>query len=875
MTDTLLEDLDRRLAGGEPVLAVYKGALREAKALRAEQFAQGARASLLVHQAALFTDAIMQRAWRRFLPAEAPASLIAVGGYGRGELHPASDVDVLILTSSDPRGLAKHIEPLVMFLWDIGLEIGHSVRSLAQCIEEARADITVITNLLESRLLDGDRGLFEQMNEATSPQHMWTSREFFSAKAEEQRKRHARFDDSGQNLEPNVKEGPGGLRDIQTIGWVAKRHFGVDTMADLFQRGFLNDREFRQLQHGEEYLWRVRYALHLLTGRHEDRLLFEHQRMLAKQFGYTDASANLAVEQFMQEYYRRVVQMQRLNEMLLQLFEEAILLDNRLGEPVPVNRRFQVRSGYLEVVNSGTFARYPLAMLELFLILQQNPQIQGVRASTIRSIRAHRHLIDRHFRNDLRARALFIEIFRQHDGLTHATRRMHRYGILSRYLPAFHAVTGLMQFDLFHVYTVDEHILMVVRNMRRFALKKHAEECPRCNQVFRQLPKPELLYLAGLFHDIAKGRGGDHSELGAQDARVFCRKHDLSEFDTQLVAWLVEKHLVMSHTAQHEDIDDPEVIQVFAALVGTPTRLDYLYLLTVADMRGTNPDRWNSWKAALLDHLHRRTAEALERGLEKPQEQDEVITERQAEARIQLLKKGYDNSLLNLLWMSLSTDYFLQNTVDAIIWHTELLWPPGRRIDRIHVELREEKLYRCTELFLYGPDRDELFAHTTALLDQLGLNVLGARVQTTASGLCINSYLVLEEDGTKISGEERLLGIRYFIEEQLNSSEPPSGRPRIPRQLQSFQMPSQISFEQDETRMVTWLMLKTSDRPGLLSLVGQAFAANRLRLHNARIATAGAEAQDAFAITDLEDQLITDPDRLTAISQTLRGILDD
>ncbi len=875
MTDTLLEDLDRRLAGGEPVLAVYKDALRESRTLRAEQFARGVRASLLVHQAALFTDAIMQRAWRRFLPAEASASLIAVGGYGRSELHPASDVDVLILTARDPQGLAKHIEPLVMFLWDIGLEIGHSVRSLPQCIEEASADITVITNLLESRLLDGDRGLFEKLNEATSPEQMWSSRDFFSAKAEEQRERHARFDDSGQNLEPNVKEGPGGLRDIQTIGWVAKRHFGVDTMADLFQRGFLNDREFRQLRHGEEYLWRVRYALHLLTGRHEDRLLFEHQRALAKQFGYTDASANLAVEQFMQEYYRQVVQMQRLNEMLLQLFEEAILLDNRLGEPVPVNRRFQVRSGYLEVVNSGTFARYPLAMLELFLILQQNPQIQGVRASTIRSIRAHRHLIDRHFRNDLRARALFIEIFRQHDGLTHATRRMHRYGILSRYLPAFHAVTGLMQFDLFHVYTVDEHILMVIRNMRRFALNKHADECSRCNQVFQQLPKPELLYLAGLFHDIAKGRGGDHSELGAQDARVFCRKHDLSEFDTQLVAWLVEKHLVMSHTAQHEDIDDPEVIQAFAELVGTPTRLDYLYLLTVADMRGTNPDRWNSWKAALLDHLHRRTAEALERGLEKPQEQDEVITQRQAEARIQLLKKGYDNSLLNLLWMSLSTDYFLQNTVDAIIWHTELLWPPGRRIDRIHVKLREEKLYRCTELFLYGPDRDGLFAHTTALLDQLGLNILGARVQTTANGLCINSYLVLEEDGARISGEERRLGIRYFIEEELNSSDPPSGRPRIPRQLQSFQMPSQISFEQDETRMVTWLMLKTSDRPGLLSLVGQAFAANRLRLHNARIATAGAEAQDAFAITDLEDQPITDPERLTAISESLCGILDE
>ena len=683
MTDMVLENLDRQLAAGRSPLRVYKEAVREARELLAERFTQGISARLLVKASARFTDAIMRRAWARFLPADAQASLVAVGGYGRGELHPASDVDVLVLTANDPQTLAEFIEPLVMFLWDIGLEIGHSARSIGQCIEEAAADITVTTNLVESRLLAGDRPLFVRLIEATGPQHIWPSREFFSAKLQEQHQRHLKYDDSGHNLEPNIKESPGGLRDIQTIGWVAKRHFGVSTMRALVERGFLNDHEYQQLRSGEEHLWRVRYALHLLAGRHEDRLLFEHQRALATQFGYSDADANLAVEQFMQDYYRRVVQMQRLNEMLLQLFKEAILLDNELGEPVPINRRFQARNGYLEVVDTGIFARYPLAMLELFLILQQNPQLQGVRASTIRLIRAHRHLIDKRFRDDIRARALFIEIFREHNGLTHATRRMHRYGILSRYLPAFHAVTGLMQFDLFHVYTVDEHILMVIRNMRRFSLEKHASECTRCHDVFLQLPKPELLYLAGLFHDIAKGRGGDHSELGAEDAREFCLKHDLSEFDADLVAWLVKMHLVMSHTAQHQDIDDPDVIQEFAELVSTRMRLDYLYLLTVADMRGTNPARWNSWKASLLDHLHTRTNEALERGLDQPQQQDEVIAQRQAEARIQLLKKGYDNAKLNLLWMSLSTDYFLQNTVDAIVWHTGFLWPPGQA-DRQH-----------------------------------------------------------------------------------------------------------------------------------------------------------------------------------------------
>ena len=870
----LLDELDRRLTGDEPDLAVFKDILRKSRDLRARRFANGTRASLLVRSAAHFTDAVLSRVWQRFLSLDQEACLVAVGGYGRGELHPASDIDVLILTSQNPQTLAERIEPLVVFLWDIGLEIGHSVRSLTQCVDEARADVTVITNLIETRLVAGDEGLYAELDEQISPQHMWSSREFFAAKLEEQRRRHAKFDDSGQGLEPNIKEGPGGLRDIQTIGWVAKRHFDVSTMEALVGHGFLNDQEYHQLKHGEEHLWRVRYALHLLTGRHEDRLLFEHQRQLAVQFGYTDASANLAVEQFMQAYYRVVVQMQRLNEMLLQLFQEAILLVDEPVEVVPINRRFQARNGYLEVTNPGIFARYPLAMLEMFLVLQQHPELQGVRASTIRLARAHRHLIDERFRNDIRARALFVEIFRQHDGLTHATRRMHRYGILSRYLPAFHTVMGLMQFDLFHVYTVDEHILMVIRNMRRFALEKHAAECPRCNEVYARLPKPELLYLAGLFHDIAKGRGGNHSILGAKDARVFCLKHDFSEYDSDLVAWLVEKHLVMSHVAQHQDIDDRKVIKAFAEDVGSPVRLDYLYLLTVADMRGTNPARWNSWKSALLDHLHTKTKELLERGPVRLLQPDDIIAERQAAARLQLQRRGFNDTGINLLWMSLSTDYFLQNSVEAIVWHTGLLWPPGRAQDDVRVSLRNDRELRCTELFVYGPDRDDLFAHTTSLLDQLGLNVLSARIQSTSNGLSVNSYMVLEEDGSQLEGAERLEGILLYIEENLADSEPTQNPPRMPRHLKSFQMPSEVSFAQDDTRHLTLLTLKTSDRPGLLSLVGQVFAKNRLRLHSARLATAGAIAQDTFAITDDADRPIVDDNRLESIAAAIKQTLD-
>jgi [protein-PII] uridylyltransferase len=480
MSDPLIVELDRRLAAGEAALPAFKGVLRQSRARQAERFDRGVRASLLVRQAALFTDAVMIRAWGRLLPDGAPAALVAVGGYGRGELHPGSDVDVLVLTAGHPQSLAAPIEQLVMFLWDMGLEIGHSVRSLAQCVDEAKADITVATNLLESRLLAGEAGLFEQMTEATGPQHIWSSRDFFAAKVEEQRRRHAKFDDSGQNLEPNIKEGPGGLRDIQTIGWVAKRHFGVSTMAALVEHGFLNDHEYRKLRHGEEPLAR---ALRPAPAQRAPRgpPAVRTPAPLAKQFGYADASANLAVEQFMQDVLPRGIADAAPQRDAAAAVRRGDPAEQRSRRADPINRRFQARSGYLEVVNSGIFARYPLAMLEIFLLMQQNPELRGVRASTIRLARAHRHLIDDRFRRDIRARALFLEIFRQPNGLTHATRRMHRYGILSRYLPAFNKVMGLMQFDLFHVYTVDEHILMVIRNLRRFALPRHEAECPRCN----------------------------------------------------------------------------------------------------------------------------------------------------------------------------------------------------------------------------------------------------------------------------------------------------------------------------------------------------------------------------------------------------------
>ncbi len=868
--DSILRELDSKSEPPPGPVSAWKSAIHAAGEHLGERFAEGHDVVELVHARAAFTDAVLARAWAAHLPADAEAALVAVGGYGRGELHPASDVDVLILTAGDPEALAAHIEPLVMFLWDIGLEIGHSVRSLNQCVDEAREDVTIVTNLMESRHLAGLERLTREMQALTGPTHIWPSAAYFSAKLAEQQARHAQANDSTQDLEPNIKNNPGGLRDIQMIGWVAKRHFGATRLSQLKDHGFLTEEEYQALKAGEKLLWEIRFALHRLTGRREDRLLFEHQRALARQFGYGED--NPAIERFMQRYYRTAIELQRLNEMLLQHFQEAILQHDEPGEPTPINRRFQARGRVLEVRNPAIFARSPLAMLELFLILQQHPELEGVRASTIRAIRAHRHLIDERLRADIRARSLFMEILRQPRGITHALRRMHRYGILARYLPAFRQITGLMQFDLFHVYTVDEHILMVVRNLRRFTLAEHADECPLCHELIQQIPKQELLYLAGLFHDIAKGRGGDHSELGVADARAFCRDHGLSHYDTELVAWLVRQHLLMSWTAQRQDIDDPAVIQRFAGKVGSIERLTYLYLLTVADMRGTNPQIWNSWKGALLSRLFRRTREVLAAGLDNAEDENARIQAVQALARQQLLDDGLDEEAIRLCWMRLSTDYFVQTPADAIVWHTRLLLAHDPR-DGIQVAGRDDPERGCTEIFTFGPDRDGLFAETTTLLDRLELDIFGARIDTADDGLSVNSYFVLEIDGRPLDTARRD-AVTAALRQQLNTAQSPGIPTRhLPRRLRAFDYPTEIRFEQDPDRGLTRLHLRTQDRPGLLSLIGSVLTREGLRLHGARVLTEGARALDWFTLTDRDDRPLIDEARQARLRQALQDAL--
>ncbi len=472
----------------------------------------------LVHARAAVVDIALREAWRTQQLAQVGSwALVAVGGYGRGELHPCSDIDIMLLVTEAPDAHGRElIERLVTFLWDIGLEVGHSVRTVAECAHESAADVSVMTTLVEARPLAGNQALIAEMRQALAPEHVWPVRDFFEAKVREQADRHGKAHDTAYNLEPNVKTGPGGLRDIQTIAWVAKRHFGSDTLDGLATRGFLSAAELRRLKQAQAFLWKVRFGLHVLTGRREDRLLFDHQLRLAQTFGYEDASYTLAVEQFMQRYYRTVMDVSLLNELLLQVFREAILTESE--PPRPLNARFQVRHGSIEAVNGEVFARTPSAILEMFVLLQQNPEINGVRASTMRAVARNLWLIDEEFRQNPRNHRLFMEIVRSDVGVTHELRRMNTYGVLGRYIPAFGRIVGRMQYDLFHAYTVDAHTLFVVSNLRRFAISRYDHELPAASRIMQSLPRTEIAYLAALFHDIAKGRGGDHSELGAVDA---------------------------------------------------------------------------------------------------------------------------------------------------------------------------------------------------------------------------------------------------------------------------------------------------------------------------------------------------------------------
>jgi [protein-PII] uridylyltransferase len=850
----LLTRLPALLAAQPSSREEYRKLLGQAHEELKARFLAEEPVEILVHARAALIDAVLRQAWFEHLGnGERDWALVAVGGYGRGELHPCSDIDILLLVSQPPNDTERsQVERLITFLWDIGLEVGHSVRTVAECVQESAADVSVMTTLLEARLLHGDTALLQTMNVALSPAGIWPEKEFFEAKLKEQVDRHLKANDTAYNLEPNVKTGPGGLRDIQTIGWVAKRHFGAESLDGLARRGFITASELRRLKQAQSFLWKVRFGLHIVTGRREDRLLFDHQLKLAQTFGYEDASYTLAVEQFMQRYYRTVMDVSLLNELLLQLFSEAILSNEE--DIRPLNARFQVHNGSLEARRDDVFARTPSALLELFVLLQQNPDIKGVRASSMRAVTRSLWLIDEEFRQNPRHHRLFLDILRAPVGVTHELRRMNTYEVLGRYIPAFGRIVGRMQYDLFHAYTVDAHTLFVLSNLRRWAIPRYNHELPELSRLMQQLPKPEIAYLAALFHDIAKGRGGDHSELGSVDAEAFCLEQGLSRYDARLVAWLVRSHLELSVTAQKQDITDTEVVNAFARKVGDETHLDHLYVLTCADVRGTNPKLWNSWKASLFHEFYERVKRALRRGLESPIDEEELIRETQGAARLLLIGHGISDEDISRVWARFSTPYFLQYTPEEVAWHSRLLLErqPGPGDTLVAIEPRSVR--GTTAVLAFVPEGIQGFARTTAVLDQLGLNIVDARVSPTDDGFSLGLYHILEDDGAPITDEDRQKEIEFAVLRALQRTDAtmPVVSRRAPRQARMFNTATQVTISVDDRNQRSVLELVAGDRPGLLCDVGKILMQQHVELRKAKIMTVGERAEDVFYVTDLQ-----------------------
>jgi [protein-PII] uridylyltransferase len=843
-------------------------ARQRADARLADAFERGTDIRDLVAARAWVIEQLVLTAWHGLVGAEAGLELVAVGGFGRGELHPHSDADLLILCPEDDAPPEAGLEAFVQALWDADLHPGHGVRTVADCIEQAATDVSVATSLMESRLIDGRGVLHEAMRAGTDAPALWPADEFFAAKFDEQQQRHEQFEDTVYNLEPDLKSGPGGLRDIQTIAWVAQRHFGNSTLHGLVEHDFLSEREHEAMIAARNRLWRIRWALHQISGRAEERLLFDYQRKLAAAFGFDQADDNAAVEAFMQRYYRTVMRVERLNEQLLQMFEEELLAGRRHLPSGAIDDDFRLRHGYLELIDEQAFVRRPQLLLRLFLVLADNPEIRGVRASTIRLIREHLYLIDEAFRSDPANLGLFLALLRRKRRVYSQLERMNRYGILAALIPAFGQVTGRMQFDLFHVYTVDQHILFVIRNLRRIANGRNPGQFANASKQFEQIERPEVLYLAALFHDIAKGRGGDHSELGADDARGFVDRLDMEPDDRELVCWLVENHLLMSMTAQRRDISDPAVIERFAEAVGSARRLVHLYVLTVADIAATRPKLWNSWKDSLLRELLSATLGRFRGDDGEPRDRGEAARRLRERAADVLAGRGLEKQRAAEAMQRIPDPAVARLDTDQLVWSVERLMSQPEPPLAACRNLADKGI---TEVFVYADDFDGLFALTAREFDRMELNVLAARIATTADGHSWDVFQIMDANGRALNASDQAR-LAAALVEQLGQRNirPLPGRP-IPRRLKHFLTRSEIAFESGAE--ATQLEIATTDRPGLLSAIAESLLGAGVRLHDARIATFGQRVEDVFVITTTEGRALDD-EAAAMLERELRARLD-
>ena len=787
--------------------------------------------------------------------------LVAVGGFGRGELYPHSDVDVLVLLPDGQApettpGLKEALEAFIGSCWDSGLEIGSSVRTVSECLDESARDITVQTSLLEARLITGHAPLFRAFRQryeaALDPLA------FMQAKVLEMRQRHTKFEDTPYALEPNCKESPGGLRDLQIILWVARAAGLGNSWDALARKGIATAHEVRQIKRNEALLGLIRARLHLVARRREDRLVFDLQTAVAESFGHQadttpDGKLKLrASEKLMRDYYWAAKAVAQLNQILLLNLEDH--LRSRVGQPVneirPLNERFGEKAGLLEVVSDDLYVQQPHAILETFLLYQLTPGVKGLSARTLRALYNARGVMNGRFRADPVNRQTFLQILQQPQGITHALRLMNQTSVLGRYLWVFRRIVGQMQHDLFHAYTVDQHILMVLRNVRRFFMAEHAHEYPFCSQLASGWDKPWILYAAALFHDIAKGRGGDHSELGEQEVRLFARQHGLARKDADLIAFLVREHLTMSRVAQKEDLGDPDVIERFARRVGDERQLTALYLLTVADIRGTSPKVWNAWKGKLLEDLYRATLRVL--GGRAP-DAGALVESRKREALIELARLAQPHEGHKALWDTLDVSYFMRHDASDIAWHARTL---SRHVARAEqsgetlVRARMSPIGEGLEVLVYTPDQPDLFARICGHFDQAGFSILDAKIHTTRTGWALDTFQVVAPMLPEYHREFIQLletGLTQTVQRQ--GPLPPPTRGRVSRRVKSFPITPRVSLKPDDKAQHWLLSISAGDRMGLLYGIARVLAQHQIRLHLAKISTLGERVEDTFLVS--------------------------
>ncbi len=833
-------------------MEIFRTRIREHDDRIRDWFTEGEKSTAaLLRLRSDLLDALLCEAWRLHAgPALRGAALLAVGGYGRREMYPASDVDVLVLLAPGySRGTRTEVGAFLAFLWDIGLKPGHGARTVAESRDQARADATIMTALLEARLLTGSQRLFEQLRKAINARSVWSSAHFYRAKVKEHNERRIEQGDTASILEPNVKNGPGGLRDLHTVSWIMLRRFGTATLGTLGERKMISGEKLDELRQARDFLSRVRFALHLTSGRMEDRLLFDHQKQLAGVFGYHDRTGNRAVEQFMQRYYRATRRVSLFSEIVIQRLG-GIITPHRSGGR-RLNARFVLRNGYLDTKRPDLLEASPQAVLEPFLLRQQQTGIRGFSAGLVERLIEFVPKIDAGFRNNPGIRHMFMQILTAPPEAPSQLEDMNRYGVMGAYIPEFGLITGRMQYDLFHSYTVDAHILRVVGNLRRFGLPQGREQDPGLAKIMDRIENPAVLYIAGLFHDIAKGREGDHSELGEDDSHRFCSEHGLSGRETALVAWLVRHHLELSMTAQKKDVYDPAVVREFARLAGDQIHLDHLYLLTVADVRGTNPGLWTAWKARVFEDLYRQTERALRMNIEHPSGNEELLAERESAALLELRCRGLDEGQIRAIWSRFKEDYFWLFRDDEIVWHTESLHAAHAENGGFLVASRAESPDGNTAILVHGPASVHRFFITCAELDARGLNIIDARILPSGRQHSLAQYLVLQGDGAPLKDRRRLNTICDSLRESLARGDPPARLPRhkLPRRLRAFDVGVQVSFRADPRGRHTVMELVTADRPGLLGLVGGVLTRQVIGVRTAKIVTIGERAEDVFHLT--------------------------